>query len=468
MTYFIGKLNSFRWWLLLILIVVAPFHAFLITGLKSALPEGTFLTVISGWREIAVVIIGLLVFIELLEKKRFPKFDLLDWLIVIYAILAFAFLPFQNSAVQWLLGFRYDILPFLFLLIVRRANWEKVSWLVRAALISAAVVLVFGLLHATVLPQNFLENFGYDQYQGEYVAGTPIAACQYLEHTQTVCRATSFFGGPTRYGTYLLLIIGLLLPFVIASSAKQSSFAILKKTGIYFLLALALLNIFLTYSRSIWIGTSIAALITFFILAARAKCSARSIGIGIIAILTAIFIAGTALLFSNIDLKTVLIRTSSTSAHAQLLKQGIQKLVAQPFGYGLGTVGPASVHKVAPFGRINNGNRFEKFLPENWYLQIGLEMGLTGLVLFLGILFLLFKNLLMSARADTACYPDPAERWSNVSLSLLKTGLFFALLGIAIAGLFTHSFEETTTVLILFGFIGIFSNLQVKNAIDKI
>lgn len=434
-----------RWWLLMVLVVAAPFHAFLITWLKSAeifgggapLSGAGILFLISGWREIFVVTIVFLIIAELvisyiLHSTFYIHFDSLDFLILLYTALSLIWFFIQQNTTQWFWGFRYDILPFLFLFFVRRANWGKVSWLIRATLISAAVVLVFGLLQATILPQNFLENFGYGKYQGEYVAGAPIAACQYLEHTQTVCRATSFFGGPTRYGTYLLLIIGLLLPFIF-SQGKFKKFALA-------LLALAIINIFLTYSRSIWIGTSAAAFATAFILMARTKCSARSIGMGIIAIFTAIFIAGTALVFSNIDLKTVLIRASSTSAHSQLLKEGIQKIIKNPLGYGLGTAGPASVH-------------FEKFLPENWYLQIGLEMGIAGLVLFLGILFLLFKNLLTSARAD---------------IDAKKLGLFFALLAVAIAGLFTHSFEETTTVLILFGFIGIFSNLQVKIAIDKI
>ena len=444
-------LAKIRWWLLLALVVAAPFHAFLITWMKSADFFGGganagALFLISGWREIFVILICGIIFAELLisyilhsthakaEQAFYIHFNPLDFLILLYCALSLIWLFIQPDKTLWLWGFRYDVLPFLFLLFVRRANWQRASALIKTALVSATVVVIFGLLQSTILPQNFLENFGYAPYSGEYTPGVAVASCQYLEHTQTVCRAVSTFGGPTRYGTYLLLILGLLLPLVIA--AKQS---ILAKAGIYTLLALSLLNIFLTYSRSIWIGTSLAAFATFFIARARTKCSLRTIGLGVIAIFTAILITGTALVFSNIDLKTVLIRASSTSAHAQLFKEGTQKLIAQPLGYGLGTAGPASVH-------------FEKFLPENWYLQIGLEIGIAGLVIFLGILFLLFKNLLKPARADT---------------DAKKLGLFFALFGIAIAGLFTHSFEETTTVLILFGFIGIFSNLQVKPAIDK-
>ncbi|MBI4994310.1 O-antigen ligase family protein [Candidatus Peregrinibacteria bacterium] len=419
-----------RWWLMLILVVAVPFHAFLITWLKSAgVFGGGTLFLISAWREIFVILICVLILTEFLIKKfspliphPSPLFDSLDFLIILYFTLSLIWLFIQPNKFQWLWGFRYDVLPFLFLFFVRRANmvvpprrdikllslaearpnWEKVSVFIRAALISAAVVLIFGLLQSTILPQNFLKNFGYSQYSGEYTPGTAIASCQYLEHTQTICRAISTFGGPT-------------------SKRPKQLFIVIS------LFALAIINIFLTYSRSIWIGTFVTTFITAFILIARTKCSLRTIGLVIIAIFTAILISGTALLWSSIDVKTIFLRASSTSAHVELFKEGIQKLTAEPLGYGLGTAGPASLH-------------FEKFLPENWYLQIGLEMGIAGLVIFLGILFLIFKNLLASARADA---------------DVKKLGLFFALLGIAVAGLFTHSFEETTTMLILFGFMGI-------------
>ena len=232
----------------------------------------------------------------------------------------------------------------------------------------------FRFVQSTILPQNFLENFGYAPYSGEYTPGVAVASCQYLEHTQTVCRAVSTFGGPTRYGTYLLLILGLLLPLVIASEAIYSR----KNRNLYpprpypsqYFPHLFAFNLDRDFPRRFR---------NFFIAEARTKCSLRTIGLGVIAIFTAILITGTALVFSNIDLKTVLIRASSTSAHAQLFKEGTQKLIAQPLGYGLGTAGPASVH-------------FEKFLPENWYLQIGLEIGIAGLVIFLGILFCFLKT----------------------------------------------------------------------------
>ncbi|MFA6521866.1 MAG: hypothetical protein WCT53_05810, partial [Candidatus Gracilibacteria bacterium] len=79
MTY----LYRVRWLLLALLIGLAPFHAFLITWAKSALP-GELAVGLSVWREAAVISIGFIVVIEILVKKRLPKLDALDFAIIGY------------------------------------------------------------------------------------------------------------------------------------------------------------------------------------------------------------------------------------------------------------------------------------------------------------------------------------------------------------------------------------------------
>lgn len=123
-------------------------------------------------------------------------------------------------------------------------------------------------------------------------------------------------------------------------------------------------------------------------------------------------------------LETVFLRVNSTGEHARLFKEGLVLAASHPLGMGLGTVGPASV-------------RYEKLLTENWYLQILIEMGVLGLALFLGVLAVISKKILQAPRAAG-----------------INFGLFLALLGIAVTGLFTHSFEETSTVMVLFGALG--------------
>jgi preprotein translocase subunit SecE len=403
-------LPKIRWWLLVLLIVLAPFHAFLITWLKSAAPDFGFLTIVSAWREIVILLIGLIVVVESALKKHL-RLDILDWLIIVYAMLSVKFLPSQwENKTQWLLGFRFDILPLVFLIIVRRVEWPNIKMLLKITLVVAAVVAVFGLLQSTVLPRDFLMKFGYSNSVAEYQPGVAIASCQYLEASDKVCRATSTFGGPTRYGTYLLLIAGLLVPLLISKKNWSLRY--------WSLLAVVLANIALTYSRSIWLGAAAMGVFAFFWFIPNKAKLKISFAVLLVAIAAAAGVWIYGLQQAKFEgwpppfLRVLFVRDVSTSAHFN------------PMGMGLGTVGPASV-------------RFQKLLTENWFLQIADEMGVIGLLIFLGILFFISKKLL----ADKT--------------NLRKVGLFLGLLGICVAGLFTHSFEETTTALLLFGFVGI-------------
>ena len=249
-------LKRIRWILLLLLVVAAPFHAFLITWLKDAAGEAPWVIGMSAWREGLVLLIALVVIIEILLQKKWPQFDWVDWLILGYALLGAIFFFFQENKTQWLLGLRFDVVPFLFYVIVRHAHWERRGRLVVAAIVSGSVVIIFGLFHALLLPQNFLTHFGYSTYQGQFEPDIALSTCQHLEHTDLFCRAVSTFGGPTRYGTYLLFIVGLLLPFLFHKNRGRTLAA-----GLFIL---TLLSLVLTYSRSIWIGAGGAAIVGFF------------------------------------------------------------------------------------------------------------------------------------------------------------------------------------------------------------
>lgn len=415
---------------MLFLIAVSPFHAFLITFLKKFSgggAGGAILTVAAAWREIAVVVIGGVILLEFVLKKIRPKFDALDSAIFVYSAIALIWLIFQRGDFsQWLIGFRFDVFPFLFFLIVRRVEWTKKNMIITAALISAAVVMTFGIFQAVILPQDFLARFGYSTHQGSFRPDIAIAGCQYLEHTSSFCRAISTFGGPTRYGVYLMAIMGLLPPLLM-KAARIRKFAVI-------LFSLALLNITLTYSRSAWIG-AVGMFLFFGGFWMKEKIADGKIpkktAFAILIFIPILILSGF-LAFKNLNfnalpnLKTILIRETSTGEHAELLKRGAQTLFENPFGIGLGKAGPASL-------------RYQKFLTENWFLQIAVEMGVAGLLAFLAVLTLLSIKLLAQ------------KNWAG-------RGLFLSLLGISITGLFTHSFEETSAVLLLFGIAGISDN----------
>src|SRR3989338_9404458 len=103
--------------LTLILIALLPFHAFLVTlGTKLlAGPGHAPLGMLAIWKEGLLALILLIALVEIISKVRsgMRKFDVIDVLIVLLAILGFiiSIVNYQLSIINFALGFKYDFLP---------------------------------------------------------------------------------------------------------------------------------------------------------------------------------------------------------------------------------------------------------------------------------------------------------------------------------------------------------------------
>jgi len=120
---------------------------------------------------------------------------------------------------------------------------------------------------------------------------------------------------------------------------------------------------------------------------------------------------------------------SSNQDRASALKGGLRDIVHEPFGRGPGTAGPAST-------RNNQGGR----IAENYYLQIGQEVGLIGLTVFVAINILVARALWQNRRDILACVllaslagltlvNTLSHAWADDTLSLLWWGLAGMALG---------------------------------------
>ncbi len=399
-----------------LIFLLAPFHAFFITWFRTLEPSGFLDFAVSAWREIILLILFFFaapkIISTLLNSGALRAFFKKYGFLVLFILFPLVFLPFQFSNVtQWLWGIRFDIplfLSFLIFLFLDFSEDEK-KILFKIFLGTGFTVVLFGILHALFLPKDILVQFGYSLERDIWDVSNAAASCQPLEHTQKFCRAIATFGGPTRFGTYLLLLLGV-STFTLLKAKKSSS-----KYFLGILAVLAILNLLFTFSRSIWIGFFFGIVAILFLIAKTR--TAPIPWVKIIVSLSAIILVF--LFFTFDSLKIIFLRASSTSEHFELFKTGAQAFFAHPFGMGLGTAGPASL-------------RFERFITENWYLQIALEMGFLGLAIFLAGLYQMLRSAFLSS-----------------------PGIAFALIGIAVAGLFTHSFEETTTVILLGGMLGL-------------
>jgi hypothetical protein len=117
------------------------------------------------------------------------------------------------------------------------------------------------------------------------------------------------------------------------------------------------------------------------------------------------------------------------SQHLQALDRGMRAMLADPLGRGLGT---------AP----GVGNRFDvsgELTSESAYLQVGDELGIPELVVFVWLYVAVLRRLGRRARSDR---------------SGLSGGLFAAGVALAVGGLFLHVWLDPNLALSFFGMSG--------------
>lgn len=195
-------------------------------------------------------------------------------------------------------------------------------------------------------------------------------------------------------------------------------------------LAAGIIVLFYSYSRSAWIGL-ILSLLTLAVLSKR-KISGRWLAAAGIAIM--VIAGGFYLLRFNNTFQDTVFHTSEESAssesanaqRARALEVAARDAVSEPLGRGPGTAGPAS---------FRNGGQAR--IAENYYLQIGQEVGLAGLAIFVAI------NVLVGL-----------ELWRRRASNLAKI-LLASLVGLTFVNLVSHAWTDDTIAYIWWGLAGI-------------
>jgi len=450
-------LQRVREWLALLLIVLLPFHALGVTVLTKLIagPGQAPLLQLAIWKEGVLGIILLIACVEyitrLIEVKSLKSigrhFDVIDVLIAIIIGLSFLVSDFQPefSVSQFALGVKYDLIPLIALLILRRMHWS--AWFketaFRAILWVGGIVSVYGIL-SLLLPDSFFYWLGYSDLHSLYVADKPLAAFQQIGGS-TLHRVQSTFSGPNQLGIWLLIPIAIAVTGVTLRSLEGSTPAALKRVHAssvlsMTLLALVLIALFLTFSRAAWIGAFVIIVMALYPFVKAHMTRGRLLG--------SVFVCG-ALVFTAVALfPTALLRISSTRGHIDRPIEAIGRMIEYPLGMGLGSAGPATNRsadtcvmlrpeddpswakdradlcvflgdkQVQPTGRLCDC----PFLPENWYLQIGVELGVLGFILYLSLIGLILRRL-----------------WV-MGYGLWGVGLMFV--GVSIAALFLHAWED--------------------------
>lgn len=427
--------------------MLLPLHALLVTvGTKllfgaNRAPWG----LLAVWKEVVLGLILCVALYEWLLARRASSVSSLsprayrgvDLGIGIFILLAVAVSLLTHGNLTLLLyGFRYDCVPLMAFLLLRRVQWSEWFWKTAEMVLvgMAAVLSLYGAV-TLLLPQAFFTWLGYSDMHSLYFPGKPIAAFQYIMNSD-VARVQSTMSGPNQFGAWLLLPYALLL-WKLSESVFVHPRRLPGWTFVFWLLTC--IALVLSLSRSAWIAS---AVITFVVAwTAIPKVVLRKYGMTVCYLLFATFVLG------SWFFPQVLLRVGSSRGHFEKPVQALQMLWETPLGRGLGSVGPASskVSDTCVHLREQDDPAWAKdipdlcvflgetqvqpaptvreclcpFHPENWFLQIALETGVLGGVLYAMIIGYLVFGIWHKAR------------W-----------LAMSVIGLCVMSLFLHAWED--------------------------
>ena len=400
------------------IVVLLPFHALLTTWLGS---NTGHLDLVRIWKEILIV--GMIPFVTWLilgnqELKDWFLHSSLIWLIRAYILLhlilgAWALASHQLNATALIYALIINLRFLIFFIVCYataaysdflRLHWR---WLLLGP---AAIVIAFGLIQLA-LPTDFLRHFGYGP--------KTIPAFQTVDSDLNYQRIQSTLRGANPFGAYLVLIIP---AFIICLRSFWRVAALIASSA----------ALVYTYSRSAWLGV-IAAIASLEDFRSRFSRKTKELIAIALAIVVLIGLGAYALRFNHTAQDALFhtssqsVNVSSNSRRASAIKDGLIDVTLQPLGRGPGTAGPASFRNTGHMARI----------AENYYLQIGQEVGILGMFLFIAINILVAKDLWLKRQY------------------LLPQLLLASLVGITLVNLVSHAWADDTLSLLWWGLAGI-------------
>ncbi len=405
------------------LLMLVPFHAPITVWFASL---GLHYEAVRLWKEVFLLLLVILAAVSVLKHKKIAKELLNDWvvrlilcfvgLVIVNAILVLVLNRVSPKAVGY--GLIVDTRMWVFLLVVavtirlvRRVD------IPRLVVSTAIIAIAFGLLQMTLLPSDFLRHLGYGP--------STIISHQAVDSNMDFPRVQSTMRGPNPLGAYLIPVCMLLLTGCVRDQKYRAGFIVA--------LVASFVVLFGTYSRSAWIGAALSVILfAGWKLSPHQRLRAGFVLAGVILLgcLTVYmfrdnnFVQNTVFHSSEASPSN----TSSNEQRTNALVSGLKDIARNPLGGGVGSAGPASVH--------NDSVR----ISENFFIQVGQELGIAGLLLFVALIYITAQRLfryrkhvtvlaIMSAYLGLILINMVSHAWSDDTLayifgSLLAYGMF--------------------------------------------
>lgn len=381
---------------LILLVALLPFQSFILAKLWALGVPTTIVRHGSAWKEalaVGVIVAGIRGFLA--SGRRADTLDRVGLafvgLVVVYLIAQGAILPSVHSTLSVrLLAFRQDAGFVLVMLGARHAPLPP-GFLSRVGTMALIVALIVAgvCVFETIAPaawNHFVVNtIRYTQYEVGVLHATPpnlydIRVYGTVGGAQIV-RAGSVFVSALTCGFYLVLGFALGLERVARGQVRPRMIAALAVIGA---------GLLLTQTRSAILAALVAAMVAFWPAAGRSRQWRTQL---------AIFMVGLAIVAVPAALSTGVVRRvtgatngsdQSTAGHISAFSAGVDSIQHHPLGLGLGTS--------AGIGQRSQASGSPAVIPENDYLQVGVELGIAPMLLFAALTVVLVLSLRSAAR----------------------------------------------------------------------
>lgn len=392
--------NSTAWLLLIILVGLAVHTPVVVWFTSQGAP-----VYVKAWKEILLSIAGVLLLVDIFRRKHQRMFqDKFLWLIAAYVGLhfltaAFTSAPLMSIASGLLIDLRY-VAYFAIVYVFLRLHRQYRALFLKFGIIGAGIVVGFSLLQL-VLPHDSLAAIGYNK--------STIRPYLLLDENPAYVRMNSTLRGPNPLGAYAMMV---LLGAAAYGMATGRSLRDNRKRYLHVFFAIGgMVALWASYSRSAWLGLVVGAITLLAVRYGRGFGVRQMLAIALL--VASVGLIGYAVRdtdeFKNLvlhDNPTTGAEYTSDQGHKDSLMHGIDRMIHQPFGAGIGSTGSASLATEKPL------------VIENQYLMVAHEVGWLGLGLFISIWLVVLWRLWKSERS-----------W--LTITMLASGVGLLAIGLA-------------------------------------
>ncbi len=384
-------------WYLIVLIIFLPFQIFLAEVLEKIGHNTSKIFWLTHWYEFLLPIFFIAGVISAIIKKK--KFSGIFWLsagLILLGLLSIVLSPTVSKAIE---GFRFALLPVLlfFIILLYDFSREEYTKILKILLIVSSIISAWAIFER-FFPPMYWQSWGILNQADGFGYGPRLAGAYY--------QSSSFIGGPNQLASYLLPAFFLSLQRI---NFKKPQSTYLQLSTYLLTTILIALAIILSFSRSAIIGL-LAGIIIYLVFMVKNKLIKYS---GLAIIIFVVMTISYFYLYGSSEAREFLFHGTSNQFHTEALNNfniefSGRNIHDKLFGAGLGTSGPL----VIKYG--------QGLIPESWYLQIILELGIIGFILWL--IFMI-----------------------SLSFDLIKKNepyLFLGLLAISTTAIFLHTWAD--------------------------